>query len=78
MTRINYRLSFANAEGDRFPGPVFQAPDEAVEVVGVELWLVPEEPYFEEESNGIPQGMAEEGAASPPPAVEDSAPGGDR
>lgn len=41
-SRIHYRMSFRDAAGDKFPGPVFQAPDDAVEVTNVEVWIVPE------------------------------------
>lgn len=39
---ISYRLSFLNAAGEKIPGPVIQAPEDAVEAVGIELWTVPE------------------------------------
>lgn len=46
-SRIHYRMSFRDAVGDKFPGPVIQAPDDAVEVTNVEVWIVPEcEPFY--------------------------------
>jgi hypothetical protein len=48
MTQIHYRLSFLDAAGNKIPGPVMQAPDDAVEAAGIELWMVPEceGPYY--------------------------------
>jgi hypothetical protein len=40
--RINYRISFVDAAGNKIPGPVMQAPEDAVEVAGMEIWIVPE------------------------------------
>lgn len=74
--RIHYRISFWDAEGHKIPGPVMQAPEEAVEVAGAELWLVPEEdgPFYEKEEydEKISTGTDEAGPAAPTEALGDA------
>jgi hypothetical protein len=47
--RINYRLSFLDAAGNKIPGPAMQAPEDAVETAGIEVWTTPETdgPFYE-------------------------------